>query len=243
MHAISTSFSPTCHYHITSKDSNKPYHNSLALHTNENHTDIISNRQNLKLSPSPLEFVVAHQVHSNTITIIDNKTSHGWNEASTMECDGLITNQKNLVLSILTADCVPILLYDQHNEVIAALHAGWKGTKLSIAKNAIEKMQQKFGSNPKDIVAYIAPSIGQCCYEVGSDVASHFDRDAYTPKEDKYMLNLPYANQKQLLEVGLHKHNIALSNICTACEVDRFFSYRQEGGCSGRFMSMIWMEG
>lgn len=242
MQAIRDSFDDQCHYYISTKDYTKPYQNSLALHTNENPKDIVSNRQNLDLSSTPLEFVVASQVHSNKIKIIEHQNSHGWHEASTIECDGLITNQKNLVLTILTADCVPILLYDRVQEVIGAVHAGWKGTKLEIAKEAIKKMQYYFDSNPKDIDAYIAPSIGECCYEVGEDVAEHFSQNHYTTNGEKFMLNLPNANREQLLQMGVLEDHITLSNLCTACEVDSFFSYRKECGCSGRFMSMIWME-
>lgn len=240
MQAIKHSFSDNCHCYISTKDSTKPYQNSLALHTNENPRDILSKRQSLKLSPTPLEFVVAHQIHSNTIKIVNS--SEGWHEASTMECDGLITDQKNLALTILTADCVPVLFYDRVNKVIGAVHAGWKGTQLQIASKAVDIMKKSFGSNPNDIHAYIAPSIGQCCYEVGGDVAKYFTQEDYQNKGDKFMLDLPHINKTQLIQMKIPSENITLSNICTACEVDRFFSYRKECGCSGRFMSMIWME-
>ncbi|MBN2826219.1 MAG: peptidoglycan editing factor PgeF [Campylobacterales bacterium] len=242
MPPIQRSFSPTCHYRITTKESSRPYQNSLALHTNENPSDIIANRQNLHLSSTPLHYIAAHQIHSNRIEIIREQNSHGWHEKATIECDGLITDQKNVVLAILTADCVPILLYDTTKEVIGAVHAGWKGTQQQIVQETIKQMQQHFDTNPKDIVAYIAPSIGQCCYEVGEDVALHFEPTSYKSKGEKFMLDLPHANQQQLLNMGIPQSNITLSNICTSCEVERFFSYRKECGCSGRFMSMIWME-
>jgi len=242
MQPIRGSLGNHCHYYISTKDSSKPYQNSLALHTNENHNDIVANRQSLNLSDTPLEFVVASQIHSNTIEIIEHQNSHGWYESATLECDGLITNQKNLVLTILTADCVPVLLYDKVNEVIGAVHAGWKGTQLQITAKAVNIMKKSFGSNPKDIHAYIAPSIGQCCYEVGKDVAEFFAEHDYIKKGKKFMLDLPHANREQLLHRSVLEENITLSNICTACELDSFFSYRKECGCSGRFMSMIWME-
>jgi len=242
MSPIQGSFAPTCHYRITTKDPAKPYQNSLALHTHENPLDILYNRPSLHLSSKPLHYIVAHQVHSNRIEIIKEQNSHGWHENATIECDGLLTNQKNVVLTILTADCVPILLYDPTKEVIGAVHAGWKGSKLEIAKEAMRLMQHEFGSNPHDILAYIAPSIGQCCYEVGEEVALHFDSNCYHIKGDKFMLDLPFVNKKQLMQMGVLEENITLSNICTSCEVESFFSYRKEGGCSGRFMSTVWME-
>lgn len=105
-------------------------------------------------------------------------------------------------------------------------------------------MQELFDSNPEDIIAGIAPSIGRCCYEVGVDVAKHFFEipQSYTQKKSKYMLDLPYLNKVQLLQAGLIKSHIELSNICTACDTKRFFSYRKEEGCSGRFMSMIGLK-
>jgi len=153
----------------------------------------------------------------------------------------LITNQKNIVLSILTADCVPILLYDPIQEVIAAVHAGWRGTKEHIVSKTVKKMIESFDSNAEDIIAGIAPSIGQCCYEVGADVAINFKHlpHAYTTKNDRFMLNLPKINQQQLCDIGVLSKNIEMSHICTSCEVERFFSYRKEKKCSGRFMSTL----
>ena len=239
--------SKTCHYYISTKDNSLAYQNSLALHTNQNPKDIVSNRENISLSSSTLKFIVANQVHSNRVEVIDKKASKGWSEESSAieSCDGLITNQKEIVLTILTADCVPILLYDKSKEVISALHAGWRGTKLEIVKIAISKMIKEFDSNPKDISAFIAPSIRGCCYEVGDDVAREFEeyREYCTHKKDnKYMLDLSAINRVQLLDMGVESEHIEISNSCTACKSDKFFSYRKEGGCDGRFMSMIWMD-
>jgi len=239
--------SNSCHYYISTKDNSCAYQNSLALHTNQNPQDIIYNRKNISLSSKPLEFIVANQVHSNIVKVIDEKVSKGWIESSSAikDCDGLITNQKGVVLTILTADCVPILIYDKSKEVISALHAGWRGTKSQITKEAISKMIKEFNSNPKDISVFIAPSIRGCCYEVGVEVAREFEeyRAYCTPKkDDKYMLDLSAINRVQLLDMGVESKNIEISTSCTACESDRFFSYRKESGCDGRFMSMIWMD-
>ncbi|MFK5976950.1 MAG: peptidoglycan editing factor PgeF [Sulfurovum sp.] len=237
--------SKTCNYYITTKENSLPYQNSLALHTNQNPKDIISNREKISLSSQPLEFMVANQVHSNSVVVIDEKLSKGWSEESSAikSCDGLITNQKGVVLTILTADCVPILLYDKSREVISGLHAGWRGTKLEIVKIAILKMIKEFGTNPKDISVFIAPSIRGCCYEVGIDVSQEFEeyREYCIPTNNKYMLDLSAINRVQLLDMGVESENIEISSSCTACESDKFFSYRKEGGCDGRFMSIIWM--
>jgi len=116
--------------------------------------------------------------------------------------------------------------------------------KQMIVAKTVLKMKEVYGCNPENIIAGIAPSIGACCYEVGEDVAEHFFgiSEGVTKKEDKYMLDLAYINKYQLLRCGLKEENIEMSDICTACEVDKYFSYRKEQGCSGRFMSMIGLK-
>ena len=231
---------------VTKKSSKESNFFSLALHTGENESEIIKNRTKLSQilkNDKELNFIVAKQTHSSHVEVVRSNTSRGWNslDDAIEDCDALITNLKGVALTVLTADCVPILLYDRKKEVIAVVHAGWRGTKEQIVSKTIEKMFEEFGSLAKDIVAGIAPSIGACCYEVGDDVAKHFlnIENAYVKKNSKYMLDLPTINKNQLLSSGLKEENIEMSNICTACEVSSFFSYRKEAGCSGRFMSII----
>ena len=233
---------------VTQKSLSFPYSLSLALHTGEEEQKIIENRESIAKHfgrDENLNFVVANQTHSDHIKIITKAETKGWKskDDAVEDCDALITQEKKVILTILTADCVPILLYDPKKEVVAAVHAGWKGTQTEIVAKTVLKMQELFDSQAEDIVAAVAPSIGSCCYEVGEDVAKHFfdTPDAFTKKGDKYMLDLPYINKYQLLNVGLTESNIEMSGVCTACEVEHYFSYRKEQGCSGRFMSMIGM--
>jgi len=235
-----------CVHAVTTKSSEESYAFSLALHTGEDKESIVNNRNKMasKLGwKEQVHFVVANQTHSDHIEIIESQKSQGWQsvEDAVAHCDALITDQKDVALCMMTADCVPILLLDAHKGVIAAVHAGWRGTKEKIVAKTVMKMIETFDSNPKDIIAGVAPSIGRCCYEVGKEVSEHFFEmpKAYDISAQKYMLDLPYINKRQLLSVGLEESNIQMSDICTACEVDRFFSYRKEQGCSGRFMSMI----
>ena len=234
---------------VTTKSTLLPYSFSLALHTGEYSHNIIQNREKISeyfSHQSILNYIVANQTHSDHIHIIDKQETKGWKsiEDAISDCDALITNKPNIILTILTADCVPILLYDKEKQVVAAVHAGWKGTKSEILSKTILKMIDTYQCDTKDIIVGIAPSIGACCYEVDYNVAQHFSNipQGYTRKNDKYMLDLPYINKQQLLEIGILEENIEMSNICTACEVDRFFSYRKENGCSGRFMSMIGLK-
>ncbi|MEA2048881.1 MAG: peptidoglycan editing factor PgeF [Campylobacterota bacterium] len=237
---------PSLLHAITMKSAEYPYDFSLALHTGEKAQSIVANREKLSTllgGDEALHYIVANQTHSDHIEVITEKKNRGWNriEDAIESCDALISNLPGIVLTILTADCVPILLYDREKSVIAAIHAGWRGTEANITLKTVQKMQKVFGCNPKDIIAGIAPSIGACCYEVGKDVAEHFfdTPESFTLHGEKYMLDLPYLNKQQLLKAGVDEMRIEMSNRCTACEVTRFFSYRKEKGCSGRFMSMI----
>jgi len=235
--------SKKCHHLVTQKKNAQNYAFSLALHTQEEPQQILKNRAILKEHYPTMNFIVANQTHSNNIIVIEKSEERGWSslEDAIEDCDALITNQKNIMLTILTADCVPILLLDPVKNVVAAVHAGWKGTQQEIVLRTVEKMKETFNCNAKDILAGVAPSIGRCCYEVDWNVAQHFEKieNTYTQKEEKYRLDLPLINKVQLLQAGLLETNIEMSHVCTACEVASYFSYRKEGGCSGRFMSMI----
>ena len=237
---------PDCMHAVTKKDPNEPYALSLALHTGEALDEIVANRQKIISELDLAEktyFVVADQTHGDNIAVITETETKGWEslEDSVSDSDALITDLPGVMLVILTADCVPILLYDKKKKAVAAIHAGWKGTRSEIVFKTVEKMIEIYGSDPIDILAGIAPSIGKCCYEVGENVAKHFTKipDALSHKDHKFMLDLPAINHYQLLKAGLLESNIELSGVCTACEVDSFFSYRKEQGCSGRFMSLI----
>jgi len=230
---------------VTTKSNQMPLYGSLALHTGEPHNQIINNRQKIVETlkwDNTYHFVTAQQTHSDRIAVIQTSKSIGWSDykGAIEQCDGLITNQKGVILTILTADCVPLLLFDPRNQVIGALHAGWRGTQSQIASKTVAKMTQHYGTQPKDLIAYIGPSIKRCCYEVDKTVMQHFQQtNAYDKKGDKYMLDLPHINFSQLLESNLQSRNIETSPHCTACDTELFFSYRKEKGCSGRFMSMI----
>ncbi len=235
-----------CMHAVTMKQGDAPYSLSLALHTGEEASRIVQNRKQIAQrlgAKGDLDFVVAKQTHSDNIHIVTRKRTIGWEEhaSAIANCDALITDQKGVMLGVLTADCVPVLLYDPLQKVAAAVHAGWKGTKAQIVSKTVKRMQEHFGCDPENILAGVAPAIGRCCYEVGEDVAQHFFgyRDALEQRGEKYMLDLPHINQKQLMKAGLQEEHIQMSGICTACDTEQFFSYRKEQGCSGRFMSLV----
>jgi len=236
-----------CLHGVTMKNASHPLGFSMALHTCEPKAMVVANRKMIEAffeKERIYHFILANQTHSDHVHVVKEPGNKGWEglESAVPDCDALVTNLKGVMLGILTADCVPILLYDPVAKAVAAVHAGWKGTKANIVAKTIQTMQREFGTKPDNLIAGIAPSIGVCCYEVGKDVASYFFDlpDAIQAKKNsKYMLDLPEINKLQLITAGMREEKIEMSNICTSCDVEHFFSYRKESGCSGRFMSLI----
>jgi YfiH family protein len=166
------------------------------------------------------------QIHSDVVLVAANAGTCG-------DGDALITNRPGLAISIRTADCYPILLADDENRAIAAIHAGWRGTAAQIVRKTLERMTAKYETNPRRVSAAIGPGIGVCCYEVGEEVAERFGRNARTH------LDLVSENRKQLEAAGLPPRNIQALDICTFCNAERFFSFRRERERAGRMTSFI----
>jgi polyphenol oxidase len=158
--------------------------------------------------------------------------------------DAVITKQKGLLIGVQVADCVPILLCDPEKQVVGAVHAGWRGTAQEILKKTIHTLCESFFSNPADILVAIGPSIRQCCYEVDDDVIRAVSRAAgnsacFRNKGDKFWLDLASANQLQALNMGVPEGNIWMSDGCTCCSPEKFFSYRFSRGSAGRQAGFI----
>ncbi len=193
----------------------------------------------------PDNLTTVRQVHGDRILLID-KTFNQIKQNTPLEYDGIITAIPELPIGIKTADCLPLLLVDTKKLVIGAIHAGWRGTAISIASKAIKIFFDTFASNPHDILAVLGPAIGPCCYEVDDELFSHFDQTEEVEScfskignKGKWMFNLSAANISQLLQSGIPKKNIFLSDICTACTGKLFFSHRAEGGDTGRQLTFI----
>lgn len=164
-------------------------------------------------------------------------------------CDALISNTPKILLTVKTADCVPVLLGDATTGAFAAVHAGWRGTSASIVRHAIRQLQNEYGVRPENLRAAIGPAATVCCYEVGSDVIGKFKeqfRDAdslFEPtREGHARIDLHKANRDQLIAAGLSNERIHTAPFCTMERTDLFFSYRREKavqGRVGRLMSVI----
>ena len=167
--------------------------------------------------------------------------------------DGLITNEKNLLLCTVEADCVPVYFYDSVKEVIAMVHSGWKGTVQKISEVAIQKMRDTFGSTPADIMVAIGPHICKDCYEVGQDVFDEFanafakeeiEKIFSRKNEEKYLLNLQEAVTLTLLKNGILEKNIFPTSVCTfhsQIEGHSFCSYRRTKSATQRMLTAIMM--
>lgn len=234
--------------HLLSKrDRRAPLEFSLALHTGQDPEKIRSNRDRLReYFGEESRFVSLLQVHGDRVHRVWEKREFGWSEfRDDRQGDAMITGLPGVVLTILTADCVPILLYDPVRKAVGAAHAGWRGTDLEILPKTIRAMQEEYGSRPEELLVGIGPAIGACCYEVGLEVAERFVKypHAVASCGEKFRLDLKEINRLQALKAGVKEMNIEHSPICTSCEREEFFSYRAEDGCDGRFASCIMLEG
>ena len=194
------------------------------------------------LKVDPDHMCCARQVHGIRVQCIDDlpRAESGAPCRVCGECDALITDQPGITLLIRVADCVPIVLYDPVLRVVAVVHAGWKGTLADIAGATVARMCTHYGCRVRDILAGIGPSIGPCCFEVGSGVAEQFrsasfGRSCVRTGQAGARIDLPQANRTALLRSGLLQHNVETSGYCTACRLDIFFSHRGEKGKTGRF--------
>ncbi len=178
------------------------------------------------------------QEHTDIVREIDAGYKDCGFYISDTAVDGYITNQKDICLCVFVADCVPVLIADPKSRAVAAVHSGWRGTSMGITKNAVQLMCEKYGSNPKDMVAAIGPCINKCCYEVGQDVYEQFGRPKFfTPRGDKFMLDLVGANIAVLNEAGVTKVDACYE--CTYCKSDLYYSHRATNGKRGNMAAMI----
>lgn len=195
------------------------------------------------------KIISPRQTHTNNVVVIDENNL----DSELYDVDGIITNIKGIALTIATADCQSIILYDKKNQVIGNIHSGWKGTLNKILSNAVNLMIDKFSSKVEDIIVCIGPSIMGCCFEVDKDVVDMFNNN-FTNIDDcirlgdikegkqKYYIDTIKINRKELCKLGILEDNIYLSNVCTKCSSDKYYSYRAHGMDSGRNVTLVCMK-
>ena len=162
------------------------------------------------------------------------------------DVDGLITAEPGVLLCTQYADCVPLFFADPVRRVVAVSHAGWRGTVAGMARCTVERMHADFGCEPKDIVAGIGPSIGGCCFEVDPPVTEEFRRMPGFEERfvrpgigDKAFIDLKAVNRRIMLDAGLTDEHITVSDLCTKCHPDTFWSHRVCGKDRGSLAGFI----
>ncbi len=154
-------------------------------------------------------------------------------ESDITDTDAFICNIPGVPAVVFCADCVPVFLLDTEKKAYGLVHSGWRSTTMRIAAKTVEKMQETFGTDPKDIIAAIGPSIGQCHFEVDADVAVQFDTAYQKRVGEKYHIDLWSVIADQLKQVGVRDDAITLAQLCTYCHCDEFFSNRAHHGKIG----------
>ncbi len=176
----------------------------------------------------------AGQIHGDVVRQVKDPGKHD-------ACDALETVAPGIFLAVSVADCIPVFLYDPFARCVAAVHSGWRGSEAKIVVRALERLSAAYASRPENIVAFIGPGAGACCYEVGTEVAVKFPEEyRMKGRGANPHLDLKKWNKDLLEDAGVEPSHIELSPSCTICDV-RFHSYRRDGSGSGRMLGVIGM--
>lgn len=231
---------------------------NIGLHVEDSHENVVANRRSLTDAINwPFEaWTCGEQVHGNRVAQVTPKDRGKGREMlsdSLAGVDALMTNVPDVLLTSFYADCVPLYFYAPDAGAVALAHAGWRGTVGEIARETVEAMKAEYGVKPDELIAAIGPSIDSCCYEVDGMVIGEVagvlaklgleqssKQLCLQPKENgKAYLNLKEINRQIMIKAGILPSRIELSNWCTGCRRDLFFSHRMEGGRTGRMASWI----
>ncbi len=172
------------------------------------------------------------QQHTDRIAVIEH-------DLEPRVADAVVTVRKDIVIGIRVADCVPVLIFERTRGIIAAVHAGWRGTAASILKKTVQTMIDRFHGSPGEMLLAIGPAIRGCSYGVDHDVmhavtAATGEGKYHTEKGGKYFLDLPEANRQQAISMGIPEDSLWVSGDCTFCHPERYYSYRYAKGTTGR---------
>lgn len=218
--------------------------NDLPENVVKNH-EIIANA----IGFNPENIVASKQTHTTNVKIVSKKDCGKgiYRERDYDDVDGMITNEKGIVLATYFADCVPLYMVDTKNKAIGLSHSGWRGTVGKIGKVTLDLMKETYGTNPKDVIACIGPSICRDCYEVSEDVATEFEAAFKGREKDilinkgngKYQLDLWECNYIIFKECGVYEENIHMPDICTCHNMEIMFSHRATQGRRGNLAAFL----
>ena len=215
----------------------EPYGMNLSFKVGDAEANVKKNRESFlgQLGIELDSLAMPQQVHGDTITSVNAPGQYD-------QCDALITNKAGVFLVVTVADCLPVFLFDPMARSIAAVHVGWRGSKLRTLEKAMRALSNEYGTESEHLLAYIGPSAGVCCYEVGEEVAQEFPKQFLERMNNaKPRLDLKGFNKNLLLENSVKESSIEVSGYCTICKPKLFHSYRRDGKSSGRMMGVIGM--
>lgn len=228
---------------------------NLGLHVDDHLASVQSNRKKVAedIGFFTSEWACSEQVHDNKITKVteENKGKGVFSYQDGLKAtDGLYTCESNILLTLCYADCVPLYFIAPNSRIVGIAHAGWKGTVKDIAGEMVRTLKNNENVSPKEIYVAIGPSIGECCYVVDykviklvKNVLDQIDGCPYNEIRDgQYTLNLKQVNKQLLLKSGVPNEQIVVSNYCTSCNGELFFSHRRDKGKTGRMMSFIGLK-
>ena len=222
---------------------------NLGANRGDDFENVVENYRRLgqALAFDPACLVLTRQTHSDIVRAVDARDAQGLDHRIYPECDALVTNTPGVGLMIFTADCTPILLHDPVTGAVGAAHAGWRGTAAKIAAKTVEAMTRHYGCRPENIRAAIGPNIAQCCFQTDGEVPAAmqaaFGADAgrfIRQDGSKYYVNLKALNALSLQQAGVD--SIEISDDCTACMPQRYWSHRYTGGQRGSQGALILCE-
>jgi len=198
------------------------------------------------LQLDPDRIFLANQVHGDKVLILDEDPRESPSRYHYLDYDAIITQQRGIAIGVLTADCLPVIVYDPVQEVIGILHSGWRGTCLNIVRNVIARLRDAFHVESDNLLVGLGPAIGACCYDVDIKVVRSIKnstnrwKDFLKPlKTNRYSFDLVGLNIHQLLDTGVAHKNIIRVNACTACNPKIFFSHRANKGKTGRQLNLV----
>jgi len=214
-----------------------PFYFNMSKSVTDDELSVEKNRKTFfcKLGLENTKICFQKQIHSSIVTRANQ-------DYQLVESDALYTDKENISLVISSADCVPLFLYDPVKKIIAGIHSGWRGTVQRILEKTIKTLAVN-GTEPCNLIAFIAPCISAKNYEIGEEVANQFDSKYIRNSKNKLMLDLKSANYDMLVSAGVLDKNIEVSGLCSYEETNLLHSYRREGKISGRAVGVICIRG
>lgn len=187
------------------------------------------------------------QTHSASVFVLENKSDLKKSiDLFRYQGDAIITTEKNIGIGVVTADCLPIILFDQKNQAVGIVHAGWQGLSKKIISATILKMHETFKTQPANVSAYLGPSAGVCCYEIQDDLLSHFPKNVFEKKiveirDGKNFLNTYRAGFLELLDNNILESSIEIKNSCCTICSPGYCSFRRQKENAGRQPTVVFL--